>query len=91
MSWGFAVQTRRYGAINMFELTYDGHPVASLVQEDKSVVDYSRRRVFCDLDTAIEFYRTQIATTTDSGLLTVGYTSARNSFVVHDSCFSFPL
>jgi hypothetical protein len=56
MSCGLAIQTKRYGAISMFELSYGGLPVASLIREDTAVVDYSRCRVFPDLETAIEFY-----------------------------------
>ena len=61
MSFGLAVQTKRHGAINMFELSYDGHPFASLIQEGTTLVDYSRRRIFKEFDTAIEFYLAQIA------------------------------
>jgi len=91
MSCGLAVQTNRYGAIKMLELFYDGHPLASLIQEDKTFVDYSRRRIFPDIDTAIEFYMTQRSPSTESGTLMIGYAPAKNGFVIHDSCLSFPL
>jgi hypothetical protein len=91
MSWGLALKTMRYGAINMFELTYDGQPMATLIQEDTTVVDYSRRRVFRDLDAAIEFYLAQMDPSANSGILTIGYAPAKNAFVVHDSNLSFPL
>lgn len=66
MSCGLAVQTKRYGAISMFELSYGGLPIASLIREDTAVVDYSRRRAFRDLETAIEFY---LATTPQESTL----------------------
>jgi hypothetical protein len=91
MSCGLTVETKRYGAINMFELSYDGHPLASLIQEGTTLVDYSRRRVFQNFDTAIEFYLTQIAPTINSGILTIGYAPAKGGFVIHDGCLSFPL
>lgn len=91
MGWGLAIQTKRYGAIIMFELSYDGHPLACLVREGTTVVDYSRRRVFQDLQTAIEFYLAHIAPAINSGILTIGYARTENGFVVHDSCRSFPL
>jgi hypothetical protein len=91
MSCGLAVQTNRYGAINMIELSYDGHALASLIQEGATFVDYRRRRVFRDIDTAIEFYLAQIAHPTNSGILAIGYAPAKNGFVIHDSCLSFPV
>jgi hypothetical protein len=90
MSCGLAIQPKKYGAINVFELLYDGHPLASLVKEGTTLVDYSRRRVFQDFDAAIEFYQTQLAHK-NSGILIMGYLPAENTLVVHDSCLSFPL
>ena len=58
MSCGLAIQTNKYGAITLFDLLYDGRFIASLVKEGRSLVDYSRQRVFQNFDTAIEFYLT---------------------------------
>jgi hypothetical protein len=60
MSFGLAVQPKKYGAIDVVELLYDGQLLASLIKEGASVVDYSRRCAFQDFDAAIEFYLTQI-------------------------------
>jgi hypothetical protein len=70
MSCGLGIQPKKYGAIDVFELLYDGHPIASLIKEGTTVVDYSRRYVFQDFDAAIEFYLTQIDK--NSGILVMG-------------------
>jgi hypothetical protein len=54
-------------------------------------VDYSRKRIFEDLDTAIEFYLMQLVAVRDCWFLTIGCLPAGNDFVVHHSCWSFPL
>ena len=60
MSCVLTVQTKRYGAITAFDLLHEGRLVASLIKESTNLVDYSRRRIFQDLDTAMEFYLTQV-------------------------------
>jgi hypothetical protein len=91
MSHGIAIQTKKYGAITLFDLLYKGRPIATLIKEGTKLVDYSRRRVFRDFDAAVEFYLTQLAPGKDCGLLTIGYLEAENAFVLHDCCLSFPL
>jgi hypothetical protein len=91
MSSALAVQTKKYGAITVFDLLHEGSLVASLIKEGPLLVDYSRRRIFQDLNTAIEFYLLQIAPHRNYGVLTIGSLSAGNTFVVHDSCCLFPL
>jgi hypothetical protein len=91
MSSVLAVQTKKYGAITVFDLLHERRLVASLIKEGPFLVDYSRRRIFQDLDSAIEFYLIQITLPRGQGLLMVGSLSTENAFVVHDSCSSFPL
>jgi hypothetical protein len=91
MSHGLAIQTKKHGAITLFDLLYEGRLIATLIKEGTNLVDYSRRRVFQDFGAAIEFYLTQMAPRKNCGLLTVGYLEAENAFVLHDSCLSFPL
>jgi hypothetical protein len=86
-----AVQTRKYGAITAFDLLYGERLVASLIKEEQNLVDYSRKRIFQDLNSAIEFYLMQIAPERDRWVLTIGSLAARDAFVVHDSSWSFPL
>ena len=91
MSCVLTVQTKKYGAITAFELLHEGRLVASLIKESTNLIDYSRKRVFQDLDTAVEFYLTGIAPEKDSWILRMGSLTAQSSFVVHHSCWSFPL
>ena len=91
MSCALKVQTKRYGAITAFDLLYEGLLVASLIKESTNLVDYSRRRIFQDLDAAIEFYLTQITPDRNSYILRIGSLTARPDFVVHHSTSSFPL
>ena len=53
------VQTKKYGAITACDLLHEGRLVASLIKEKTNFVDYSRKRIFEDLDIAIEFYLAQ--------------------------------
>ena len=85
------VQTMKYGAITAFDLLHEGHVVASLIKESTNLVDYSRRRIFQDLDAAIEFYETQIGVDRNSWILSIGSLTARTAFVVHHSTSSFHL
>ena len=91
MSCALTVQTKKYGAITAFDLLYDGRLVASLIKESTNLVDYSRRRIFQDLDAAIEFYMTGIAPDGDTWTLSIGSLTAPTAFVVHHSCSTFPL
>jgi hypothetical protein len=91
MSRGLVVQTKKHGAITLFDVVYKGRLIATLIKEGTKLVDYSRRRVFHDFDAAFEFYLTRMAPQKDRGLLTVGSLEAENAFVLHDCCFSFPL
>ena len=91
MSCALTVQTKKYGAITAFDLLYEGRLVASLIKESTNLVDYSRRRIFQDLDAAIEFYLTGIAPDRDTWILRIGSLTAPTAFVVHHSCSSFPL
>jgi hypothetical protein len=91
MSCVLTVQTKRYGAITAFDLLHEGRLVASLIKESTNLVDYSRRRIFQDLDTAIEFYVTQVEPDKNSWTLRIGSLTAQAAFVVHHSTLSFPL
>jgi len=91
MSCGLAIQTNKYGAITLFDLLYDGRFIASLVKEGRSLVDYSRQRVFQNFDTAIEFYLTLMVPDKNSGLLTIGYLAVESGLVMHDRCLPFSL
>jgi hypothetical protein len=91
MSCGLAIQTKKHGAITLFDLNHEGRLIATLIKEGTNLVDYSRRRVFQDFEAAIEFYQTQMALRKDRGLLTIGSLHAENGFVLHDCCLSFPL
>ena len=91
MSCVVTVQTKRYGAITAFDLLHEGRLVASLMKESTNLVDYSRTRIFQDLDTAIEFYLTQVEPDKNSWTLPIGSLTARAAFVVHHSTSSFPL
>jgi hypothetical protein len=91
MSGGLTVQTKKYGAITALDLLHEGRVVASLIKESTNLVDYSRKRIFQDLDTAIEFYLTQIGPDKNSWILSMGSLTAQTAFVVHHSISSFPL
>ena len=91
MSCVLTVQTKRYGAITAFDLLHEGRLVASLIKESTNLVDYSRRRIFQDLDTAMEFYLTQVEPDKNSWTLRIGSLTAREAFVFHHSTSSFPL
>jgi hypothetical protein len=91
MRCALTVQTKKYGAITAFDLLHEGRLVASLIKESTNLVDYSRRRIFQDLDSAIEFYLTGIAPDRDTWTLRIGSQTAPTAFVVHHSCSSFPL
>ena len=86
MSCVLTVQTKRYGAITAFDLLHEGRLVASLIKESTNLVDYSQ-----DLDTAMEFYLTQVEPEKNSWTLRIGSLTAREAFVVHHSTSSFPL
>ena len=91
MSCVLTVQTKKYGAITAFDLLHEGRLVASLIKESTNLVDYSRKRIFQDMDTAIEFYVTQISQDKNSWILSMGSLTAQTAFVVHHSTSSFPL
>jgi len=91
MSGVLTVQTKKYGAITAFDLLHEGRLIASLIKEESNLVDYSRKRIFEDLDTAIEFYLMQLVANRDSWILTIGFLPAHSDFVTHHSCWSFPL
>ena len=91
MSGVLTVQTKKYGAITAFDLLHEGRLIASLIKEESNLVDYSRKRIFEDLDTAIEFYLMQLVANRDSWILTIGFLPAQSDFVTHHSCWSFPL
>ena len=91
MSFVLTVQTKKYGAITALDLLHEGRVVASLIKESTNLVDYSRKRIFQDLDTAIEFYLTQIGPDKNSWILSMGSLTAQTAFVVHHSTSSFPL
>ena len=92
MSCVLTVQTKKYGAITAIEFLHEGRLVASLIKENTNLVDYSGRRIFQDIDTAIEFYLTQIGLVANSCVLRIGsLTSTRTAFIVHHSTSSFPL
>ncbi|MCI0622241.1 MAG: hypothetical protein L0387_11350 [Acidobacteria bacterium] len=91
MSCALTVQTKKYGAITTFDLLHEGRLIASLIKEEGNLVDYSRRRIFEDLDTAIQFYLMQITADRDCWILTIGSLPDGNAFVVHHSCWSFRL
>lgn len=83
------VQTKKYGAITTFDLMHEESLVASLIKEGTNLVDYSRRRIFQDWDSAIEFYLVQLDANQNSWILTIGLQPARNAFVLHHSSSSF--
>ena len=85
-----AVQTKKYGAITTFDLLYEETLVASLIKEGTNLVDYSRRRIFQDWDSAIEFYRMQLDMERNCWILTIGFKPVGNAFVTHHSSCSFP-
>src|SRR5258706_15909181 len=91
MSCVLTVQTQKYGAITAIDLLHEGRLVASLIKENTNLVDYSGRRIFQDIDTAIEFYRTQVDPDRNSWTLRIGSLTARTAFFVHHSTSSFPL
>jgi hypothetical protein len=91
MSGVLTVQRKKYGAITTFDLLHEGRLIASLIKEESNLVDYSRKRIFADLDTAIEFYLMQLVANRDCWILTLGSLPARSDFVTHHSCWSFPL
>ena len=91
MSCVLTVQTKKYGAITAIDFLHEGRLVASLIRENTHLVDYSGRRIFQDIDTAIEFYLTQIGLVANSCVLRIGSLTARTAFVVHHSTSSFPL
>jgi hypothetical protein len=91
MSCVLTVQTKKYGAITTFDLLHEGRLVASLIKESTNLVDYSRKRIFQDMDTAIQFYLTQISQDKNSWILSMGSLTAQTAFVVHHSTSSFPL
>ena len=61
MNCVLTVQIKKYGAITACDLLHEGRLVASLIKEKTNFVDYSRKWIFEDLDTAIEFYVAQAA------------------------------
>ena len=91
MSCVLTVQTKKYGAITALDLVHEGRVVASLIKESTNLVDYSRKRIFQDLDAAIEFYQTQISLDKNSWILSMGSLTAQTGFLVHHSTSSFPL
>ena len=91
MSSVLTVQTKRYGAITAFDLLHEGRLVASLIKESTNLIDYSRRRIFQDLDTAIEFYLPEVEPNKNSWTLRIGSLTAQTAFVVHHNTSSFPL
>jgi len=91
MSSVLTVQTKRYGAITAFDLLHEGRLVASLIKENTNLIDYSRRRIFQDLDAAIEFYLPEVEPNKNSWTLRIGSLTARAAFVVHHNTSSFPL
>ena len=91
MSCVLTVETKKYGAITALDLLHEGRPVATLITEGQNFVDYSRKRIFQDLDTAVEFYLTELAPDKDCGILRLGLLMDQPAFVVHHSCWSFPL
>ena len=91
MSCVLTVQTKKYGAITAFDLLHEGRLVASLIKEGPNLVDYSRKRIFQDLDSAVEFYLTGIAPDKNYWILRMGSLTAQHAFVIHHSCLSFPL
>ena len=91
MSCVLKVQTKKYGAITAIDLLHEGRLVASLIKENTNLVDYSGRRIFQDIDTAIEFYLTQVDPDKNSWTLRIGSQAAQTAFVVHHSTSSFPL
>jgi len=86
-----AVQTKKYGAITAIDLLHEGRLVASLIKENTNLVDYSGRRIFQDIDTAIEFYLTQVGLVANSCVLRIASLATRTAFVVHHSTSFFPL
>ncbi|PYV45919.1 MAG: hypothetical protein DMG06_00550 [Acidobacteria bacterium] len=70
MSASIGIQTNRYGAITTIEVSYNGCLTACLIKEAGNFVDYSRQRVFRDLDSAISFYFTQLEREENSDPLT---------------------
>ena len=72
MSGVLTVQTKKYGAITAFDLLHEGRLIASLIKEESNLVDYSRKRIFEDLDTAIEFYLMPLVANRDCWILTIG-------------------
>src|SRR5262245_36085201 len=85
------VQTKKYGAITTYDLLHEGRLVASLIKEKTTFIDYSLKRIFEDLDTAIEFYLAQAVPDRNSCVLRMGILTDRPSFVSHHSTLSFPL
>jgi hypothetical protein len=91
MSCVLTVQTKKYGAIIAIDLLHEGRLIASLIKENTNLVDYSGKRIFQDIDTAIEFYLTQVDPDRNSWTLRIGSLTARTAFIVHHSTSSFPL
>jgi len=71
MSASIGIQTKRYGAITTIEVSYNGCFTACLIKEASNFVDYSRQRVFQNLDSALKFYFTQLEPEEKSGVLTL--------------------
>ena len=91
MSSVLSVQTKKYGAITTCDLLHEGRVVASLIKEKTNFVDYSLKRIFEDLDIAIEFYLAHAVPDRNSCVLRIGSLTGRTPFVIHHSTWSFPL
>jgi hypothetical protein len=91
MNCVLTVQTKKYGGITACDLLHEGRLVASLIKEKTNFVDYSRKRIFEDLDTAIGFYLEHALPDRNSWTLRIGSLTDRTPFVMHHSTWSFPL
>jgi hypothetical protein len=65
MSATLAVQTKKYGAITSFDLLHERRLIASLIKEKANLVDYSHQRVFENLDAAVEFYLSEVTSSSN--------------------------